>query len=106
MVQRMRRKVPSLEEQCTHAYLAYLYEEIKLISQLKLHEGKSVLLRQFGLQPDRLLAALEEQLSTTLKVREEKTPFFKKSSLSCFPYSGTNLSSICSLYIFFCIYFI
>jgi hypothetical protein len=47
-------------------YLSYLYGEVMLISQLRAFERQSVLLKQHGLMPDKLLDILQYQLTSCL----------------------------------------
>ena len=57
---------PRLEEMCTYLFLNYLHDEMNLIFHLKNFQDRSVLLKQHGLEPDRLIARLETQLCTSL----------------------------------------
>ena len=56
-----------LEDQCLHVYLNYLHDEMNLIFHLKNFQDRSVLLRQYGLAPDRLYDILQSQLSNSLQ---------------------------------------
>lgn len=56
-----------LEDQCLHVYLNYLHDEMHLIFHLKNFQDRSVLLRQYGLSPDRLYDILQDQLSNSLQ---------------------------------------
>ena len=56
-----------LEDQCLHVYLNYLHDEMNLIFHLKNFQDRSVLLRQYGLAPDKLYDILQSQLSNSLQ---------------------------------------
>ena len=56
-----------LEDQCLHVYLNYLHDEVHLMFHLKNFQNRSVLLRQYGLAPDRLYDILQAQLSNSLQ---------------------------------------
>ena len=56
-----------LEDQCMHVYLNYLHDEVHLMFHLKNFQDRSVLLRQYGLAPDRLYDLLQSQLSNSLQ---------------------------------------
>ena len=75
MPPQLRLNPPSLEDLCTSVYLNYLFEEINLIHQLKSYEEKSVLLKHYGIVPDRLVGVLQSNMKLTLrgkKVRRSK----------------------------------
>ena len=75
MPPQLRLNPPRLEELCTSVYLNYLFEEINLIHQLKSYEEKSVLLKHYGIVPDRLVGVLQSNMKLTLrgkKVRRSK----------------------------------
>ena len=54
---------PRLEDMCTYLFLNYLHDEMNLIFHLKNFQDRSVLLKQHGLEPDRLIARLESQMT-------------------------------------------
>ena len=56
-----------LEDQCMHVYLNYLHDEMHLIFHLKNFQDRSVLLRQYGLAPDKLYDILQSQISNNLQ---------------------------------------
>lgn len=66
MPKRMESTPLKLEEQCIYVYLNYLHDEINLIYHLNNYRERSVLLRQHGLDPDVLIARLQNQLSSNL----------------------------------------
>ena len=59
-----------LEELCTSVYLNYLFEEINLIHQLRSYQEKSVLLKHYGIVPDRLVSVLQSNMKLTLRGEE------------------------------------
>jgi hypothetical protein len=56
-----------LEDLCTRVYLNYLYDEIHLIHHLRSYEQKSVLLKHYGLVPERLIEVLQLHMKHTLR---------------------------------------
>ena len=67
MPPQLRLNPPRLEELCTSVYLNYLFEEINLIHQLRSYEEKSVLLKHYGIVPDRLVGVLQSNMKLTLR---------------------------------------
>ena len=67
MPPQLRLNPSRLEELCTSAYLNYLFEEINLIHQLRSYEEKSVLLKHYGIVPDRLVSVLQSNMKLTLR---------------------------------------
>ena len=67
MPPQLRLNPPSLEDLCTSVYLNYLFEEINLIHQLRSYEEKSVLLKHYGIVPDRLVGVLQSNMKLTLR---------------------------------------
>jgi hypothetical protein len=66
MPQRMECTPLRLEDQCIYVYLNYLHDEMNLIFHLKNYQERSVLLRQHGLAPAKLIDKLQSQLSNSL----------------------------------------
>ena len=67
MPKKIKISPSKLEDQCLHVYLNYLHDEVHLMFYMKNFQDRSVLLRQYGLAPDRLYELLQSQLSNSLQ---------------------------------------
>lgn len=56
----------SLEQQCIHFFLRYLYDEVTLVTHLRTFEDKSMVLKSYGIQADQIMCILDSLLDNGL----------------------------------------